>query len=367
MGPKSTSYDANFSEVAVNKSVFLVLGVRSLCRAAAAIALGLSLAAPALSDTVVLTNGDRITGDVMTLVGGTLTVDTKQLGTVSVGFSGVESMTVESPRGIVVVGGTRLVGTLASEADGVLHIETEAGPWDGKTADLVSIGPVELPTPQEPAWTGSLELGIDGETGNSEKFGLRTAIEARRQSEKLLLTGRFRARYSKEDGQTTDDDQRLSGRVEYSYARRRFWYGAVDFERDDIKSLDLRSEVTGGLGRIWWNSGANFLKTLAGLGFTHESYGNDTEDTQAPICELVMEHGKRIGRGAVIKTNMRYVQQLDDIEGVRGEGETAMFVDLTNGGDLKLKTGVRLEYDNQPARDAERLDTYYDLSIVKTF
>ncbi|MHC4714065.1 MAG: DUF481 domain-containing protein [Planctomycetota bacterium] len=340
--------------------------MRGIAAVMAAVLIVLGPCVLASADKVVMKNGDTVSGKILEVKGGELKIEAEHMGTLSIDFDEVSSFSADGPLGVELTGGTRVVGAVDWARDGSASIRAEPGTIEFAAADLISVGPPKIPDPDRPRWHGSVEIGISGESGNSEELDGNLVFKTTRETEDLLLETYASAEYSREDGETTTDRQRFGGRLESMFARTHFWYGALDLERDDFKEINLRTVLTGGVGNYWWREGVNFWKTSIGAGVASDTFSNDQSDTYG-IAEAYSGYGKRLSKRAVLTNVTKVIVQLDDIENVRVDNDAAVAVDLNEKGDWKLKLGLRHEYDNGPAEDVDRLDTYYYLSTVKEF
>lgn len=318
------------------------------------------------ADTVLMKNGDRITGVVKSLDDGILTIESVHFGTVTVDYSEVASLRIEGARGVSIKGGTRIVGTLDLQAGESAAMETDSGAWEVPAADVTAIGPVELAEAEAPAWHGSFQAGLGGQTGNSETFRGNAALDLKRESPDLLITGYALARYAEEEGERSENVQGAGGRSESTLSRRDFWYSSVDLRRDELKDLELRTTAVVGLGRAWWKEDANYWKTRAGVGFTHEAFTDGSDDI-FPVAQLAGDYGKRINSRLTFTDSIQYIQELDDFRGWRATNDAALSVDLSENGNWQLKLGLLNEYDNSPPDDIDELDTYYYLNALRKF
>lgn len=319
--------------------------------------------AAAAADTVVLKNGDRITGKTVVLKGGSVTVETENMGTVTIDAAQVISIQTSDAVGVESTDGTRLVGKLSLQEGASAVVDTPSGRLSIPAANVKEIGPA---IPEAPAWHGSAELGIVGQTGNKEMFTGNTAANINRQSGGVTLLGSLLVLYGQTDGVVSTNQQRLSGRIESEITKKYFLYGALELERDEFKDLALRTTATVGLGRTWWKEGDNFWKTGAGVGVTNEAFESGGSRT-FPVAELISEYSKEIRKGMLFTDTARLVPDLSYIPGWRAENTAGLSFALNSKGDLRLKLSVLNQYDNKPQSGVERLDTYYILSVMKTF
>ena len=330
------------------------------------IVLFLALCAFAAADTVKLSNGDVISGKVLSMKDGKLTVETEYMGTVALDAAKVVAIVTDKPVSVTVTGGNTLVGSLTYDAKGQATVTTQAAPVTVPAADLLSIGAPEAMAPPKPRWTGSFEIGINGQEGNKETFAGNAAFNIKRQVEDLTIFGYALGRYSKQGGVVSENYQRVGGRTESKISDKAFWYTALDLERDEFKDLTLRTVATIGLGRTWWQDGDDHLKTLLGVGFTHESFESGGSKT-FPTAEAIADYSKKINNTVTFTDRARIVPDLSNLKGWRAENDAAFAWALTEKGEWKMKLGVTNQYDNDPPVGIKNLDTYYYLNAVRGF
>ncbi|HKB39506.1 MAG TPA: hypothetical protein VKD72_23925, partial [Gemmataceae bacterium] len=139
---------------------------------ALAVGVGLTLSVPAgaapKTDTVVLTNGDRLTCEIKKLQQARLTISTDPLGTASVHWG--EVVAVTSPRDfeVSVRSGDRYYGSLGrTTVAGELVVSTAAGPVATlQLSDVTSLVPI-----YSRLWSrldGNLDLGFSFAQANLE-------------------------------------------------------------------------------------------------------------------------------------------------------------------------------------------------------
>jgi putative salt-induced outer membrane protein YdiY len=322
--------------------------------------------AAASADEVVMKNGDRFTGTITGVADGRLTIETSYGGVLTVDFAEVASFKTEGAFGVDVSGGSRVVGPVEYQTGARAAVVADEGRFEFDAADLLGVGPAVLGAPETPKWHGAFEVGVAGRSGNKESFSGNAKLSVERKTDDLTITGYASGRYAEEDGEVSQNLQRVGGRTESRISDVLFWYVSADFLRDEFKDLNLRATGSAGLGRTWWEAGEDFWKTAAGVGFTHESYSTGGNDI-FPVAELVSNYGKRLRDGVVFTDTTRLIPNLDDFDGWRAENDAAFAIDLDDNGDWKLKLGVENTYDADPPDDVERLETFYYLNAVRAF
>ena len=109
-----------------------------------AMAWSVTVAAAPKTDIVYLKNGDRITGEVKSLLRGQLEFKTDDMGTVLIEWDKIEQIVSKTSQSVELSNGTRFFGPLAKpEDDDALRIKTEQGEVSVDTLDVISMYPVE--------------------------------------------------------------------------------------------------------------------------------------------------------------------------------------------------------------------------------
>ena len=127
------------------------------------------------ADEVVMKNGDRLTGDVVKLDGTNLIFKSQFAGEATIPWDAVVSLKSEK---LVYVGfknGQTVSGKLLAEKN-IVNVESRQGTLEESRADVQAIrSPAEQSTYLKnlypdffQLWTGSVDFGLAGTTGNSD-------------------------------------------------------------------------------------------------------------------------------------------------------------------------------------------------------
>ncbi|HSZ63196.1 MAG TPA: DUF481 domain-containing protein [Terriglobales bacterium] len=247
------------------------------------------LTIPAFADQVVLKNGDRLTGSITKSDGKQLVIKTDYAGDVTVKFDAIQSIT--SAGDLNVSEGKKTVVGPVTTSGADLIITTKAG----GTAEVPMASVTTLRSPSEEAayekslhpgvlegWKGGLNLGFAVTTGNSETKNLNVAFNAVRTGLHDKLTLYANSIYAVNDKvvppqtgpQTTANSTGGGAVYNHDFTPRIFWYVSGDFFANSLQSLNLRSILGGGAGVHLIKNAVTTLDFLAGLNYTHESFGD---------------------------------------------------------------------------------------------
>ena len=148
----------------------------------------LCLTTIAYADVATLKNGDRVTGTLVTIKGGTLQLKTANLGSVSIPMAQVVSYSTDKPVAVVIKGQEPVRGMLELLPSGDWQVKGENGQVQTiAAAKPEAIMPVEdyQKLEQAPgvlqAWKGSASLGYSLQNGSQETNTLTVGIAAIRE------------------------------------------------------------------------------------------------------------------------------------------------------------------------------------------
>lgn len=215
------------------------------------------------TDIVFLTNGDRVTGEVIRLEAGVLEFKTDTMGTTFIEWRFIADIISEKNHSLETVGGIRLLGQLEKPEKGdYIQVQTPAGRVTLDSDEVVSVWPVEA----------SFLDRMDLETSVGFDYAKSTDIT------NFILSANFRLRgvdrlteASLRTDVTTsgesNDQHRYEVRAGHQYllpeGKFRAWLAG--FDRNDALGLDAR--LTGGaaMGKYFVKTNSKWFSLSAGL------------------------------------------------------------------------------------------------------
>jgi putative salt-induced outer membrane protein len=248
------------------------------------------LSTAAWADTVVLKNGDRLTGSVTQIAGGKLTLHTDYAGDVAIAFDQVSSVKVEKP--IVLSQETKkgkrvdirkLEITSIDRTDAGFTVTTATGTEAVPAAGLTTVRTPGAQQAYEASlhpgwlhdWTATANVSFALARGNSNTTTVGTGLNMVRPTPTDKTSLYFNEIYT-HDGildETTAEHTAAGARYDHNLNPKLFAFGTGDFATDALQFLDLRTVAGGGFG---WHAIAQpkqQLDVLGGIVWTHESYG----------------------------------------------------------------------------------------------
>jgi putative salt-induced outer membrane protein YdiY len=234
----------------------------------------------AWADQITLKNGDRVTGEIVKKEGGTLTLKSTFMGTITVPWDQVSEVKSEAPLTVVLPGGTVQETLATTEGKVQLHGRPEAVPL----GDIVALrGTAEQKAYERllhpglgQLWAGTATLGFAGSSGNARTLSFTTGVNGARvtRTDKMSLYFNAIKASALVNGKNSETAQALRGGVGYDHNIKKRLFANIfnDYENDRFQNLDLRFVLGGGLGFHAVKTERSQLDLLAGIDFNHSKF-----------------------------------------------------------------------------------------------
>lgn len=315
----------------------------------------------AVADEVVLDNGSVITGTVVKLENGALTMSTPFSEPVVIRASKISRITTDSPVEVRLKGKELLKGTLSSTETG----RVEVSPGNGRGAVTISWDEVEaLNPPRGSSWTGSISVGAATQSGNTDRTSVTAGGEAERKSETDRATFNLLYNYADEAGELTA--RNIYGALKYDYFFTEKFYGYAGMEISSDRFKDIRSRTVFGPGvgyQLWDDSVRSLLLELGAAYFTQDLYegADDSWATARAAASLKWRFSRSLSFGDKLVGYSR----IDDLSDFQLRNEASVITALSAAWSMKL-TNI-IEYDSDPSANVEETDTYWVLALQYSF
>jgi putative salt-induced outer membrane protein len=250
------------------------------------------LFAPAIlilrADQIVLKNGDRITGKIVTSDEKAVTVHTDAMGQVKIQRAAIQAMTSDEALHVTLKS-SRLTGAIRTEENRLVITKGDAVLLTAALDEVIAVRDdtaqkawereqerLENP-PLLDFWSGNLSLSLANASGNARTVTFGTGALAQRITAKDKIVLNYTQIYSRQStvepfGATAN---RISGGVRYdrNLGPRLLGFTLANFDFDRFQDLDLRRVLGGCLGYHVFNEGPNFFDLGGGLTWNHEKFG----------------------------------------------------------------------------------------------
>ncbi len=347
--------------------------------AVAILLFGIAVTTASAQQTVVLENGDRLTGRLTSVAGGVWTFKHTG-GDVKIPAERVQSFTTTNAIGLRLADGTIAAGTVTGTATGdqlnlTLTDGTTRTVAPGAIAAIGSPSALELLVPKQIGyfspiadfWGATVGLGFSDKSGNSRSRGLRGDLEVARVSPKDRLT--FRAGLAREDSRIRADGP-FERVVEKFYGSLRtdvflgpmvFVFGETRQERDKFQDIDLRSIYNAGFGYQVLKSPATDLRFFAAGGTRREDFTSATATKTVGVLTLGGALRRVLGP-AVFAWGVDFGPNVRDFDDYRLRSDATLTTTVLKGVGFRL--GVLNELNNQPPVGVQKHDMLITTSLT---
>jgi len=243
-----------------------------------------AIASPAIArpkiDVIVLTNGDRLTGEIVSLESGKLTLKTDSMGTLSIEWDNIASISSTQRFQFESEDGARFTGTIEEgAAPATLRVVTDNTTAEIELALIVRIGAIE-----KGFWNrldGSLSSGFNY-TWSSRVGTLNVDAEVHSRTERWERDWSLSTYITEQDAGTSSQNDMtfLSRRV---YKSR--WFSMImgAAQRNDEMGIRLRVLAAGGAGRHIVQTNHAQFTVMGGLDVNQEAVTGGQSETSAEV------------------------------------------------------------------------------------
>jgi len=316
----------------------------------------------AKTDAVLLVNGNTITGEIKSLDFGVLRYSTDSMGTVSIDWEDIVSITTRQTLQVEITDGTRYFGTLDSADDRfAIKVQTMVGEVDLHTSQIVRMVAIDA---EESFWErldGSFALGFDSEK-SSDVTTLRTTADVGYRTRRYMVGLQATVNNTTQAEDETRNRTNIRGNYQRFRGNRWFtdWFGG--WERHD--ELGIQSRVSGGgaLGRFLVQTNRNQLSLTGGLNITSTDFTGDDPSTETVEGRIQVRYLHRnLDPEAKITFTTNIFPLLEDLSEYRAESELIFRREFVE--DLFFDITLSHSYTTKPPTDANKTDYTFTTSI----
>lgn len=319
-------------------------------------------------DKITLSNGDVVTGKVVSMADGKVTVRSPVMGDVVVSLVDVKDMVTGAPVTLQTTAGQRWERRILGIADASLRLS-----GDGASAlPIARLGMINPPPEKEPEWTGSLKLTGLYTSGNTRRESVGLLFDASRTTETDRVTVDAIWNYGTDEDVTTGvktlTQRRAGAGLKYDYFLSERWYALATTRALSDTLADLQLRFTAGLG-----AGYTMVKTdnvlflaEAGLSSYSEDYrqaGLATEETVTARLSYRLEYS--LSEATRLVHRVEAFPSVEDGDDYYLQAVTEMTTSLTDS--MVASVAHTLDYDNTPAAGRKNADNRLLLTVGWSF
>ncbi|HEX4002798.1 MAG TPA: DUF481 domain-containing protein [Candidatus Acidoferrales bacterium] len=256
-------------------------------RFVAAVFLFVTLGAASNADTIVLKNGDHLTGTIEHSDGKQVTLKTDYAGEINVQLSAVTQITSSAPVFVTTKQKKTVTGKLTMEGANLEVATANAGAVQVPLGDVTMLRSESEQTAYEHSlhpslienWEGAATIGFSLARGNSNTTNLSIGFTGARTTLNDKITTYATSIYASDNTPGTNgvtaDDIRGGARYDHNMGQLAFAFGSVDYEYNELQDLNLRSIYSAGFGYHAIKQPKMTLDLMLGGNYTRESYSSN--------------------------------------------------------------------------------------------
>lgn len=313
---------------------------------------------------VLFNNGDKLTGKIVKLDGGKLTIESKVAGKLEVPWSEVATMSSEEPVSVVLEGGQVVTEPLVAAEPGTVKTA-------GESPQTIALASTTKLNPEPVQWHGNLLTGARFDRGNTVSDSFDATGDAVRRSEFDRMT--FGAGYSAASAQDSDqvgkhaNKSRMFGTAQYDYFFQPKLYGYVNARGDKDRFADLNLRFTTGIGAgyQWIETEDLKFNTEAGISWVSENYHGQTPDNDYAAARVAWNLDWVLYSGLTFFQYTRWYPSLQQLSDHLVETQTGLRYKLW--GDFFGESKLLWTWDTSPAEGKKHEDLSYIFGLGYSF
>ncbi len=202
--------------------------------------------APLGADTVVMTNGDRISGRLVRKGPAAVVLETAYAGEIRLQVAAIRTLETDEPVHIMRRDDTQITtASLSAGDDGQVVLGS------GRVlalSDIAYINPTPSQSGQGVLYSGHLTFSASANSGNSKTRRVYGEIELDGEARDWRFSIGARAEQRRDEVRKTASNWRVAGNYDHFFRPTRFLYTRASLEHDPFKDLQLRGAVGSGYG-----------------------------------------------------------------------------------------------------------------------
>ena len=314
------------------------------------------MTAPAHADEVLLTNGDRLTGQVVKMEDGVLSLKTTYGGEIKIAWGEVQSIKTDKPITLKVPGKSNgIVSDFLIGGYDFLEVNALSPNNPVPLADVkgINIGFAQ--------YRGNFTLGGNNTSGNTNTKAVNGAVRltVRADRHRLFLEATYN--YGEADDRLTARNSMAQAKYDYFISKKVFLDAFGLWEKDTFQNLQLRYTLGSGIGYQFFDTDRTSLSISMGPSYVNEHY-TTIPQSQAASAKwgIRFEHKLLVDRLSIFHKQDGFYD-LQHGNGLRINADTGLRVFVYKDFYFNLEYDIRL--NTQPAPGRQKLDEAFIFGI----
>ncbi len=312
-------------------------------------------------DTLLLDTNTIIVGEVKSMTRGVLTIETNYSDSdFTIEWLEIKKIYTQSVFLTSLTDGSRIVGSLRSnEGNSITIIDRE-----GAVETEVQIPDIVFLQPLNEGFSSRLDAAVDfglsfTKANNLKQFTFGANIKYTEDKWSALIN----ANILRSTQDNAANIRREDASFVFNYFLPKDWYLSpqVSLLSNTEQLLDLRTIVSMGVGKYFVNTNKMYWGVLTGLSYNNERFSSDAQDRSSVEGIIGTELNMFDMKDLSVITRLITYPSLSESGRWRVDWNFDLKYDLPL--DFYVKTGITLNYDNQPTAGASDSDYYWKLAF----
>ena len=316
---------------------------------------GIFVAPVALAAKLTLGNGDQISGEIVSLQGQLLTLNSPLFGTVKIPWGKVVELRSDRGVRIELADGRELKGQLILQPDGrVVVAPTQSTPEVRiMRSDLVLLNPPVIDPSVK--YSGRATLGGTFNQGNStdEMLNLDAELVARTPDKRYAIN--MAVNEARAFGFTTASRRLLTAQHDIFLSKKNYVFVNARAQSDVLADLNMRTSLGTGYGRQIIENPATKLSAEVGLSYVSENYEIAPDRTYPALSLALNYEHKFFNNTLVFFNNTHLTGSRHESASTLATNKVGFRIPIANG--LNLSTQFNLAYDSSPPTGIKPTDS----------
>ena len=320
----------------------------------------------AKTDVVILVNGNAVTGEVKSLEFGSLRYSTDSMGTVSIDWEDIVSVTSQQDLQIELTDGTRYFGKMfPGEESHFVRIVTSSEDLVIESSRIVRITPIETSDRLLERLDGSFSFGIQTQK-STEVTTSNLAADVSYRTRKYLVGTRLNSSVTDQPGEPSTARQSVGFNYQRFRSNRWFTDWFTTWEKNVALENAGRSSAGAAVGRYIVQTNKHQFSLAVGAQGARTNYIGQEESATEGEGRIEIRY---LRRNLSPETSFRFTSTifplLSDFSQYRAESDLSLRREVFE--DFFLDMTVGYSYISQPTGDAEKSDYTATTSIGYSF
>ena len=318
---------------------------------------------PSLDDEVVLKNGSRLIGTVISVRDRVVTFKTSFAGTLSLSMDHIVSVNNRNPAVMLLADQTVVNSTSMIINQENLVLPDAAQTYPVEDLQVVNPEPWELGNGYR--WTGSLSFALAMQRGNTDTDELNYRLDPVWRSKRDRYTLKMGGEKDETNGAESADNWHIIAKYDYFLTDPKYVGLLVSAETDKFQDLDMRYVVGPYFGSQFYNKPIFALSGELGFSYVAAKYNIAEEQRYGASIWNVHMTSNYLGGKSALYLDQRGIWNLKDTSDVILN--TTLGLSFPLMWDLEAAAEMLFEFDSGAVEGVDDLDQTYKVRIGYTW